>query len=71
MVRFKSADWPRYKLYESIGWVDILARLFYKYLPILMFLELKKSSRLRLQVEVLSIISMVALNTALMRFHFS
>ena len=71
MVRFKSADWPRYKLDESIGWVDILARLFYKYFPILMFLELKKCSRLIFQVEVLSIISIVALKTALIMFHFS
>ena len=36
-----------------------------------MFLELKKCSRLRLQDEVLSMISMVALKTALIRFHFS
>ena len=48
-----------------------IAVTFYKYFPILMFLELKNCSRLRFQVELLSIISMVALKTALMRFHFS
>ena len=50
--------------------MDILAT-FYKYFPNLMFLELKKCSRLRLQLEVLSIISIVELKTVLTRFHFS
>ena len=44
---------------------------FYKYFPIFKFLELKNCSRLRFQVEVLSIVSIVALKTALIRFHFS
>ena len=48
-----------------------IAVTFYKYFPILMFLELKKCSRLIFQVEVLSIISIVALKTALIMLHFS
>ena len=42
----------------------------HRYRPILIFLELK-SSKQRLEISLDSILSMVALKTALIRFHFS